>query len=53
MWFVYTYGIKAAKKMLGGNLFAYTPTGAAQMGAKKGVTPDRIEEAVYRLTEYQ
>lgn len=39
MWFVYTYGIKAAKKMLGGNLFAYTPTGAAQMGAKKGVTP--------------
>lgn len=39
MWFVYTYGIKAAKKMLGGNLFAYTPSGAAQMGAKKGVTP--------------
>jgi hypothetical protein len=35
MWFVYTYGIKAAKKMLGGNLFSYTPDGYKQMGAKK------------------
>ena len=32
--FTEAYGLKAAKKLLGGNLFAYTPTGATQMGAK-------------------
>ena len=31
--FVLAYGIKAAKKLLGGNLFAYTPSGAKAMGA--------------------
>lgn len=35
MWFVEAYGIKAAKKLLGGNLFAYTPSGAQQMGASR------------------
>ena len=34
MMFVEAYGFKAAKKLLGGNLFSYTPSGAAQMGAK-------------------
>lgn len=34
MWFVEAYGVKAAKKLLGGNLFSYTPTGAKMMGAK-------------------
>jgi hypothetical protein len=33
--FVYAYGLKAAKKLLGGNLFSYTPTGYTKMGAKK------------------
>lgn len=32
--FVLAYGLSAAKKLLGGNLFSYTPTGATQMGAK-------------------
>lgn len=32
--FVMAYGLKAAKKLLGGNLFSYTPTGAVKMGAE-------------------
>ena len=39
MMFVEAYGLKAAKKLLGGNLFSYTPTGATRMKAKKGVKP--------------
>ena len=34
MMFVSAYGIKAAKKLLGGNLFAYTPSGAKAMDAE-------------------
>lgn len=34
MMFVLAYGVAAAKKLLGGNLFSYTPTGATRMGAK-------------------
>lgn len=34
MMFVSAYGLAAAKKLLGGNLFSYTPAGATQMGAK-------------------
>lgn len=34
MVFVEAYGLAAAKKLLGGNLFSYTPSGATQMGAK-------------------
>lgn len=34
MMFVLAYGIKAAKKLLGGDLFAYTPSGAKAMGAE-------------------
>ena len=36
MVFVESYGLAAAKKLLGGNLFSYTPTGYSQMKAKKG-----------------
>ena len=35
MIFVESYGLAAAKKLLGGNLFSYTPTGCSQMKAKK------------------
>lgn len=33
--FVEAYGLKEAKRLLGGNLFAYTPDGYKNMGAKK------------------
>lgn len=33
--FVEAFGLKVAKKLLGGNLFAYTPSGATQMDATK------------------
>jgi hypothetical protein len=39
MMYVEAYGLKAAKKLLGGNLFAYTPTGATQTKAKKTNKP--------------
>jgi hypothetical protein len=34
MMYVEAYGLKAAKKLLGGNLFSYTPSGATQTKAK-------------------